>query len=118
MEEHRLSLVVERVPGRDRRRAEVLRDTAEERVARVARLFLALRRALGAADADRRADVVGDARDERGIRGRGTRARAMVEVRDVEHEAELVAQLCCDEAERGRVGAAGDGEHERTGTED
>jgi hypothetical protein len=58
--------------------------------------------------------VVGELADERGIGCRGARARAMIEVRDVEDQTELLSQLREDQAERGRIGAAGDGEHERT----
>ena len=118
MEEHGLGLIVARVTGRDRGRAEFARDAAQEFVARVARVVLALRCRVRTTDAHRRADVVRELRDERGVRGCCARARAMIEVRDVEHEPELLAQLREDETERGRIGSAGDGEHERTGTQD
>src|SRR6185503_10349396 len=93
MEEHRLSLIVARVTGGDRGRAEIASHAMEEVVSGVARVVLVLRRSVGATDAQRRADVVRELRDERRIGGRGARARTMIEMRDVEHESELFAQL-------------------------
>jgi hypothetical protein len=42
----------------------------------------------------------------------------MVEMRDVEHEAELFPQIREQERERGRIGAAGHSEHDGAGAED
>src|SRR5438046_10764893 len=65
VEEDGLGLIVTRVTRRDRRRAEVSCDTSQELVARVARVVLVLRPCLRATDAERRADAVGELRDER-----------------------------------------------------
>ena len=69
MEEHGLGLIVSRMTGRDRRRAEIMRDATQESVARVARVVLVLRCLFRATDADGRVDVVRDLGDERGVRG-------------------------------------------------
>ena len=118
MEQDGLGLVVTRVAGGDRSRAEVACDTSQERIAGVARIVLVLRRRVRATRTQRGADMVGELRDERRVRSGRARTRAVIEVRDVKHEADVVAQLREEERERGRVGAAGDREDERTGTED
>jgi hypothetical protein len=93
MEQHRLRLIVTRVAGRDRRRAEIASDATKEVVSTIARVVLVLRRSVRSTHAQRRADVVRELRDERCVGGRGARTCAMIEVRDVEDESELVAQL-------------------------
>jgi hypothetical protein len=106
------------VPRRDRRGTDILGDPAEERIALLARFVLALRRALRAADADRRADQIRDLRDELRILRRVARSRAVIEVRDVQDEPEFLAQLGEDERECRGIRAARDGENDRPGAED
>src|SRR6266550_2946049 len=118
VEEDGLGLIVTRVTRRDRRRAEIARDTSQERVAGVARIVLVHRRRVRATHTQRGTDVVGELRDERGVGSRRARTRAVIEVRDVKDESELFAQLREDETERGRIGAAGNGEHDRTGAQE
>jgi hypothetical protein len=62
--------------------------------------------------------VVRELSDERGVLGGRARTQAMIEVRDVQDEAELLPQLREDETERGRVGAARDREQNRTGAKE
>src|SRR2546427_10725259 len=81
MEEHRLRLIVARVTRGDRRRAQIARDASQELVARLAPAILVLRWCGGATDAERRADVVRELRDERGVGGGRARASTMVEMR-------------------------------------
>ncbi len=118
VEEDGLGLIVTRVTRRDRRRAEVSCDTSQERVAGVARIVLVHRRRVRATHTQRGTDVVGELRDERGVGSRRARTRAVIEVRDVKDKSELFAQLREDETERGRIGAAGNGEHDRTGAQE
>ena len=111
VQEDRLGLVVSRVTRRDAGRAQLVRGAPEERVAELARGLLARRRRGGAADPDRRAVPLRQVRDELGVLGRRARAEAMVEVRDVQVEAQLRREVGEEQEECRGIRATGDRHH-------
>jgi hypothetical protein len=118
MQKDGLGLIVHRVAGRDRGRPDLAREPPEECVAVGARVVLVLRRSCGAPDAQRRADVIREIRDEGSVSWGGARARAVIEVRDVEDEAEFLAELSQDERKRDGICATRDREDDRARAED
>src|SRR5207244_6614605 len=113
-----LGLVVARVTGGDAGRAHLERGASEEGVPELARVVLARRRDRSAADPDGRAVPLREVRHELRVLRRCARPQAMVEVRDVEIEAQLWGEVVEEEEQRRRIRAAGHGDDERPGREE
>ena len=118
VKEHGLRLIVARVAGRDRGGADLFRGAAKKCIPRGPGGVLGLCRRVGAAYADRRTDAVGELRDEVSFCRALFGSRAVIEVRDVDGQAELLREVGQDEEEGSRIGAAGYRDDHRSRGED